>query len=67
MVDGRVLLTDGTYETNGTNAIWVGFAFPVWGILLPSPRPDEDEDEYENDGPHAQTPLRRHAHTPFSQ
>jgi hypothetical protein len=37
-------LTDGTYETNRTNAIWVGFAFPVRCILSPSPRPDEDED-----------------------
>jgi hypothetical protein len=53
-----VLLTGGTYETHGTNGTWVGFAFPVWCILLPSPRPDEDEDEdedenddeYENDG-----------------
>jgi hypothetical protein len=53
-------LTDGTYETNRTNAIWVGFAFPVRCILSPSPRPDEDEDE----GLCSPTPIRPYADTP---
>jgi len=67
MVGRRPLLTDRTYETNGT---WVGFAFPVWYILLPPLHPDEDEDddEYEDDGPpNAHKPLRRHVHSLFPQ